>query len=699
MSTSPENSMQENISAVIQASKLPAKRRSRNIKPTVELLASQCYDKGLLPDDLNQLVDLVTTPNFLDQASLASIVRNLYPATHVNPDLVIKVVGSFGHGKLKPSLAIQGALLKWLIMVHHVMETQTVMSQLYPVLFNLLDTAAIRPQLCHLLALITRRRHVRPHRIQSLLSLSRQIGNDPALTGLLRVFKDYYPEIIVGEATRGKASAFKHPDPQWREHLDEIQRAHEEQAASRSQRPLEAFRVARQRLGGKKSAPVPEVHTSHATEQSVTLEEIESVDGFVKRLEIIELPNQLISVLADPLLQKFMLLRPQAEAQKRASSWLTSYVQDVMSGDSEIDLTGILEIMKTYVSAVKILPPVFLTLFSELLRVWDGQEGRNLVLDVLSYAPLFGFHELYPAVFKPLEMKVLDNTAESQLEILGLYTTLLRRWMTSLGSISHKLDHAPQTIAGLVNHVNDLSLTVIQTSPTYCTHSQVLDFYEQTAILASSKKLLPNSRIVIPPSPLVYILHFGTSPATASRLYDILAKYKIGFQTAMANSRTNYGADYINQFNGFLMDICNCLWRSRAFNNTDVNSHGCLVSRPLVESLGSYIDRLSMGCTLNSAFSLSFSPTFGLFAISYMRELEDAELERDTDEIDTRHAGPVTRASLKALDGNGGLKLTWDDYRLGLLDYFERRGLPGVAQLMNNTMTTLMRRRSTQASE
>ena len=41
------------------------------------------------------------------------------------------------------------------------------------------------------------------------LALSRQTGNDPPLVGLLRVFKNYYPEIIVGEATRGRASAFK----------------------------------------------------------------------------------------------------------------------------------------------------------------------------------------------------------------------------------------------------------------------------------------------------------------------------------------------------------------------------------------------------------------------------------------------------------------------------------------------------------
>jgi hypothetical protein len=41
------------------------------------------------------------------------------------------------------------------------------------------------------------------------LSLSQQAGHDPHLIGLLRVFKDYYPEIIVGEAVRGRASAFK----------------------------------------------------------------------------------------------------------------------------------------------------------------------------------------------------------------------------------------------------------------------------------------------------------------------------------------------------------------------------------------------------------------------------------------------------------------------------------------------------------
>lgn len=46
---------------------------------------------------------------------------------------------------------------------------------------------------------------------QCRLNLSRQTGGDLNLTGLLRVFKNYYPEIIVGDVTKGRAASFKVP--------------------------------------------------------------------------------------------------------------------------------------------------------------------------------------------------------------------------------------------------------------------------------------------------------------------------------------------------------------------------------------------------------------------------------------------------------------------------------------------------------
>lgn len=114
------------------------------IKPKVERLTSSLYENGALPDDLIRLVDLVTHAHYLDQASVAAVVRNLYPTTKVPGVAVLDVIGCLGLGELKPSLTIQSHLLRWLVMVYHVLEEPEALSRAYAVLFNLLDIAAIR---------------------------------------------------------------------------------------------------------------------------------------------------------------------------------------------------------------------------------------------------------------------------------------------------------------------------------------------------------------------------------------------------------------------------------------------------------------------------------------------------------------------------------------------------------------------------
>ncbi|OAQ98313.1 hypothetical protein LLEC1_03239, partial [Akanthomyces lecanii] len=270
--------------------------------------------------------------------------------------------------------------------------TPGVLSQAYPVLFNLLDTAAIRPQLTHLLALITRRKHVRPFRIQNLLNLSRQTGNDPTLVGLLRVYKDYYPEIIVGDAVRGRASAFKHPDPSWRERLDALQEAHLQQTQERMARPRDAFRVHKTVGRGQKNKALPSVHTSHATEDSVTLEEIENVQSFVDKMDKLELPNQLVAVLADPLLQKLLLLRPSAESFLRVANWLNAALQDVLDGDADdATLWEIMEVVRDFVVQTKNLPSTVLNFFARFFQLWSGSGNKACIFDILAYTPLHDF--------------------------------------------------------------------------------------------------------------------------------------------------------------------------------------------------------------------------------------------------------------------------------------------------------------------
>ncbi|KAL2257629.1 hypothetical protein VTK26DRAFT_9381 [Humicola hyalothermophila] len=693
--TSPGDKGDDDLDGLISdletASKVPAKRRITGIKPTVERTAAILYDRGALPDELSRLVDLLTIRSHLDQASLAAIVRNLYPSSKVGDDVVLRIVGALGHGQLKPSLPLQALFLRWLIMVYHCLENPAILSQAYSVLFNLLDTAAIRPQLCHVLALITRRKHVRPFRIQAILNLARQTGADPNLTGLLRVFKNYYPEIIVDEATRGRAAAFKHPDPQWRARLDEIQ--HRRPDTQEDGGIGNGFAV-KHTLGRLKGARglLPTVHTLDAQENSVTLEEIDNAESFVKNLDKIELPNQLVAVLADPLLQKLLVLRPDAEAASRITNWLMACLGDVASGDSGSDfLLDMLEVIHDFAVATKTLPPVLLAFFNQFFAIWDGSDKRDVVLETLTYTPLMGVQES-SILFQQLESSILDNTPSSQLSLLRFYTLLLQRWTITMEA-AESLDALPlESVPRLVEHVNKLALTLTQTSPTVGTCLDILDFYEATAVIYSSPKLLQRIDITIPPPLLVHLLYFSPSLAVVSRLCGALAAYKRAWETVMSSpspvSRqlTRRERDQVNVFNGFLMDICNCLWRGRAFSTTDPNAQGCRVPQSVLPALEAHLRAADSDLSLRAVFGLSHSPLLCLQSISHVRELEDAD-----DEVRARHAGPVTQASLGQLANRGGLELSWQEYRAGVLAYLESKGFPGIPELMYNTMKNLMK--------
>jgi centromere protein I len=129
---------------VLIAARIPAKQRESKVAGVVERVTARAYEVGVAPDVLEELVDLITTRNELDQASVNGLIRNLYPTEKVSDDIVIKVVCSLGHGTAKASFPAQAALLKWLVMVYDALENRRILSQLYAVLFNLLDTIAIR---------------------------------------------------------------------------------------------------------------------------------------------------------------------------------------------------------------------------------------------------------------------------------------------------------------------------------------------------------------------------------------------------------------------------------------------------------------------------------------------------------------------------------------------------------------------------
>lgn len=101
-------------------------------------------------------------------------------------------------------------------------------------------------------------------------------------------------------------------------------------------------------------------------QSSVTLEEISSVQVLVQKLEKIELPNQLVSVMGDPALQKLLLLKSNGATLRRVDYWLNAFFVDQLAeGEAEEEagtkrVLEMLEAIRDYVRFSKVWNTLFL---------------------------------------------------------------------------------------------------------------------------------------------------------------------------------------------------------------------------------------------------------------------------------------------------------------------------------------------------
>jgi centromere protein I len=110
----------------------------------VDIVCRHSFEKGLDEEALLDVVQIAARKTELDQTSVTTLVKNLYPAQRVSTDVVVTVVGALGQGKGKPTPGTQNSLVKWLALIHEVLEEPNLLSRLYGVLFGMLDMISIR---------------------------------------------------------------------------------------------------------------------------------------------------------------------------------------------------------------------------------------------------------------------------------------------------------------------------------------------------------------------------------------------------------------------------------------------------------------------------------------------------------------------------------------------------------------------------
>lgn len=342
-------------------------------------------------------------------------------------------------------------------------------------------------------------------------------------------------------------------------------------------------------------------------------------------------------------------------------------------------------------------------------QTWDGRENRKQVLRLLQYLPVES--SLLTDLLLPLEQVILDDSIDSRTDLLDFYSALIGQWSIKLRNQPSNSDES-SPFSQLVTHAELLASSIQEFAPneddTQAPNSSILSvlrFYTGLTDVFSYASTNARFRIKIPTAATVYTLALIPSISIISTLSAILAEYKSAFETSLASEALKasnpdeplYDNELVGHFNGYVMDMCNLLWRNRAFNPEDPNAMGCLMPQAGVGALTNYVRAVNEAArhydrdsafhvTLPSIFSLSHHVAFCNFSAACF-----ADLEKDQ-KIPGHHPKlrkPVTQKALQALEKDGGAKVTWQEYRIQMLDWLDAIGSQGTGSLMRSTMKAL----------
>lgn len=83
------------------------------------------------------------------------------------------------------------------------------------------------------------------------------------------------------------------------------------------------------------------------------------MEDFVQYLEKIELPNQLVAAIGDPLLQKFLQLKYSEVTSRRIDNWLLAFFEDQLetSNSAAGNILSMLQAILEYTRYTKVYSP------------------------------------------------------------------------------------------------------------------------------------------------------------------------------------------------------------------------------------------------------------------------------------------------------------------------------------------------------
>ncbi|KAF9955287.1 hypothetical protein BGZ72_003846 [Mortierella alpina] len=619
--------------AGVKGGKLTVIRALSSLNPFV-------HHFGLSPDQVVQALDVVLSGK-LDDTTNRKLVKLLLPRQHVPEVCAVKVLGSLGR---QLSLPIQAAALRWVILVYDIFDSRTKLQQLYGVAFHYLTYETLRPS-----------SSAQTKIQQPLLPHFRTDG----VTSLMQSHMDCYS---MDPKTRLCAVG---------------------QSDKNSLTPI--FRM----------------HSQY----------IERVKAYWLGQELMDL----------------WYWSEKTEATRTKFAAILSKVVDVTV-------------------MIKDLLPVMEYFLMPYLRVWNGVDYQKEIFTLLTYLRPRAYEELYVHFLKPLYGLFYIMGPIWKGELILCYSRLLQRWaqfkwrdylelgknprlprqgLEGLRRLFTKL--APnvdymQTIRAFIGHVDNISSVALEMEGDHlAVQHGVLSFFDLTSTLTGTYRL--PLAVVIPDSTIVYRCFLSSSGMSVSRICGIVYQFKQAFEAFEQDQQLQYellvqsqlshreGAagdiddpeklaampapqeipgysrEYVVLFNSFVMDICNFLWRNRAFNKSDKNARGFLMDQQAIGHTRQVC--VDGGLSMNNMHSITHSLALSGFSARFLRSLE----ERNGIPVEKRLKAPASTPALKDMVSKGGLNMTFDEYRIQYLDHLEAKGFEGVSQFLFDCITNLLQRK------
>lgn len=329
----------------------------------------------------------------------------------------------------------------------------------------------------------------------------------------------------------------------------------------------------------------------------------------------------------------------------------------------------------------------------------------------MQYTPIESFDSLRRQLLSPLESALLDEKSQSRTALLDCYSNLISEWGVKL-RIAPSPSEESTPLSEVIKHAELLASSIQEFTPALNDNESfpkpmllsVCEFYKSLTDLFSHASQNARIRIKVPLATTVYTIAFTPSVANISILGSLLKDYKSSFETSLSSKviqhppdpESLYDQGLVARFNGYVMDICNLLWRNRGLNKDDPNAMSCLLPESSIAGLTHYISNVNdaarhydresaINLSLSMIFSLSHHAAFCNLSAACFADLEDEQLAGDRPKL----RKPVTQKALQALEKDGGLKTTWQEYRVHMLDWLDAVGSRGTGDLMRSTMKAL----------